>query len=89
MSTVKSEKWIKILKEFCESNENTNAVFVHNHTKIAIAKTSKGERYVFEGSGNMSDNARIEQYVFEQSRLMYDFHKNWMDEVIEKYSKNA
>lgn len=86
LTTVKSEKWIHKLKEFCDDN-NAKAAFVHNHTKIAIAKTSKGKCFVFEGSGNMSDNARIEQYIFEQNEIVYNFHKQWMDEVIRKYKK--
>jgi hypothetical protein len=32
----------------------------------------------------MSDNARIEQYTYENSKQVYDFHSSWMREVIKK-----
>jgi hypothetical protein len=35
------------------------------------------------GSGNMSTNARIEQYIYENNKEVFDFHKGWMDEVIQ------
>ena len=31
----------------------------------------------------MSDNARIEQYVYENNKKVFDFHKNWMLDLIE------
>ncbi len=47
------------------------------HTKIMCMKI-KDDHYVIEGSGNLSDNARIEQYLFEKSKESYEFHKDWI-----------
>jgi len=50
---------------------------VDNHAKIIAADTGRG-CFVIEGSGNWSDNARIEQYVFCQSPEVYQFHSEWI-----------
>ena len=73
----------RALKEFCNKNKRCNHVYTHNHSKVLAVKTETGY-YVFEGSGNMSDNARIEQYVYEESKDVYNFHKGWMNELIDK-----
>jgi len=47
-------------------------IFAWNHAKIALIKC-QDNYYVVEGSGNYSDNAEIEQYIFENSKESYDF----------------
>jgi len=48
------------------------------HAKVFCCKTKCGKHFVFEGSGNLSDNARFEQYIIEQNEDVFNFHKNWM-----------
>lgn len=48
-----------------------------NHSKIILIKT-QSNWYVVEGSGNMTMNARIEQYVLTNSKELYNFHKEWI-----------
>jgi len=31
--------------------------------------------------GNLSDNAQIEQYIIDNNKELYDFHREWMDEA--------
>jgi len=81
--TKKPEQWAIKLKNYCNKNKGkTNHIYTHNHSKVLAVKTNKGEHYIFEGSGNMSDNARIEQYVYENSEKVYNFHKKWMTDLI-------
>ena len=82
--TRKPERWAIKLREFCDNNSDCEHVYTHNHSKVLAVKTTSGSHYVFEGSGNMSDNARIEQYIYENSEEVYLFHKSWMDELIEQ-----
>ena len=82
--TKKPEKWAIMLKEYADSKRNVNHAYVHNHSKILAVKTNLNNYYVFEGSGNMSDNARIEQYIYENSKMMFEFHKEWMLSLIKK-----
>ena len=52
------------------------------HTKILCCRIGS-KSYVIEGSGNLSNNARIEQYLFERSKRSFDFHKSWITNVSE------
>lgn len=79
--TKKPERWAIALKDFCDQNSRCSHIYTHNHSKVLAVKTPNGH-YVFEGSGNMSDNARIEQYVYEESEDVYNFHKGWMNELV-------
>ena len=79
--TKKPEKWALKLIDYCEHNADFDCVFTHNHAKILCLK-AQSDYYVFEGSGNMSDNARIEQYRYENSVESYNFHKKWMTKLL-------
>lgn len=79
--TKRPEKWAIKLADFCDGHPRVTFAYLHNHSKVVCAKQCDNY-YVFEGSGNMSDNARIEQYTYENNRLVYDFHTEWMDRLI-------
>jgi len=83
-ATKKPEKWAIRLKKYCEKNDRCRHVYVHNHAKVVCLRTDKDDFFVFEGSGNMSDNARIEQYLYENNRSVYDFHASWMIDLVRK-----
>ena len=86
--TKKPEKWAEELCDYCKEHPaNCNFAYLNIHAKVVAAKTSNGEMFVFEGSGNMTDNANVEQYVYEQNEKVYNFHCEWMDELIRKYEK--
>jgi len=61
---------------------NVKTSFYHSHAKIFLAKTKCDKYIVFEGSGNLSDNARLEQYLFENNKETYEFHKNWIENIL-------
>jgi len=82
--TKKPEKWAIKLKNYCTGNEKTKHIYTHNHAKVLAIRTDKDDYYIFEGSGNMSDNARIEQYIFENNKEVFEFHKKWMSDLIDK-----
>lgn len=68
-----------LLKSY--ENEKWKVCLDNNHTKIICLKTNKNNFYVIEGSGNLSINARIEQYVFDNDKKLYDFHKSWITKI--------
>lgn len=51
-----------------------------NHTKILLIRTDNNY-FCIEGSGNLSINARIEQYSFSNNKQIYDFHYNWIKQI--------
>ncbi len=51
---------------------NISIIFAWNHSKITLIET-QGKYFVFEGSGNWSENAQYEQYLFFQYQRLYEF----------------
>jgi len=78
------EKWAEELIMYAERKEKVNIAFAVNHAKVFLAKTKDNRHIVFEGSGNLSDNARIEQYLIEDNEVTYNFHKEWISETLNK-----
>ena len=75
-------KFIPETWNLLKSIESDNFVLKleNNHTKILLMRT-KDNYYCVEGSGNMSINARIEQYCFDNNKKIYDFHYNWITKI--------
>ena len=58
-----------------------NILFIVSHAKIAILETEKGNYYNIEGSGNFSFNARLEQYIIDNDKGVYDFSEQWIKDI--------
>lgn len=84
----KYEKWANDLVLFSEKYDNAKVCFAQSHAKVFLAKTKCGKNIVFEGSGNLSDNSRIEQYIYEDNERSYNFHSTWIKIIIEKNNGN-
>jgi hypothetical protein len=82
--TKKPQLWAEQLKSYCESKPQCKYSYINSHAKVLAVKTESGGHYVFEGSGNMSDNGRIEQYVYERNQEIYEFHRAWITEITGK-----
>lgn len=78
----KYEKWAHDLVAYANGKKTVRIKFTRSHAKVFLAKTKNNQYIVFEGSGNLSDNSRIEQYIIENNKTVYEFHKNWMDEIL-------
>jgi len=51
---------------------NFTVLFTWVHAKVCIAKTATNY-FIIEGSGNWASNAQYEQYIFANSKGVYDF----------------
>lgn len=67
--------------EFLSKNKDISMCFVNSHAKISALRTAAGNYYIVEGSGNFSYNGRIEQYVIDNDKYMFDFTIAWVDEM--------
>lgn len=61
-------------------------IALENHSKIAMLAIPP-DYYVLEGSANFTANPRIEQNCLTNSKRVFDFHKEWMNEVFAKVKK--
>lgn len=62
------------LLEAKAKNRNITIVYAWNHSKVQLIK-SNGNYFVVEGSGNFSENAANEQYIFVNNEEVYKFRK--------------
>lgn len=63
-------------------------IFITSHAKISVLETEKENYYIIEGSGNFSYNARLEQYIIDNDKNLFDFSNEWIKEV-EKLKKKG
>lgn len=84
----KYERWTRDLENYATVEKRCKIGFAWSHAKVFLAKTKCGMHIVFEGSGNLSDNARIEQYLLENNQQTYCFHEEWITEVVLNASKD-
>jgi hypothetical protein len=60
------------LMAMAKSRPNLNVLYAWVHAKVCLLETHEAH-YVIEGSGNWSENAHYEQYVFANSKGLFDF----------------
>ena len=70
----RNPKTIDYLNALISSRGNFKVIYSWVHAKVCICKTA-ANNYTIEGSGNWASNALYEQYVFANSKSLYDFRK--------------
>jgi len=66
-----------VLLKMVEERENVSLIKKYTHAKVTLIK--QGEDYIIiSGSGNYSENPKIEQYTINNDKELYEFHKSWM-----------
>ena len=60
------------LMAMAESRPNLTVLYAWVHAKVCLLETHHSH-FVIEGSGNWSENAHYEQYVFGNSKGLFDF----------------
>jgi len=55
------------------------------HTKISLIKLVTGQHIVIGGSANLRSSMNIEHITMTCSKEIYDFHRSWMSQILNKY----
>jgi len=71
---------VDLLAAQVHSRPNFEVQFSWSHAKVSLIKT-KNQYFGIEGSGNHSENAFYEQYVFYNSKDTYEFRSKLFSEV--------
>lgn len=69
------------LKMEFDKNPNISLCVINSHAKTFSLKGA-GNYITVSGSANWSKNPRIENFVIMNNKEVYDFHQNWMTEII-------
>ena len=70
-----------IVKKMFSDHPRISLFFCSSHAKTFACVTGQGNYYTLEGSGNMAYNSRVEQYVIDNDKKMYEFTALWMGEI--------
>ncbi len=62
------------LTALSDTRNNVNVKYTWNHSKVSMIR-SQGNYFIVEGSGNYSENAQFEQYIFLNNEEVYKFRK--------------
>lgn len=60
------------LMAMCTTRPNFKVLYAWSHAKVCLLKTHDFH-FVIEGSGNWAENAQYEQYLFANSKGLFDF----------------
>lgn len=63
---------------------NINVLFAWVHAKVALIETEDA-KYIVEGSGNWSENAKYEQYMVANCSKLFEFRKKLITDVEIRY----
>jgi len=63
-------------------------IYVNSHAKISLLQTENGNFYNIEGSGNLSFNGRLEQYIIDNDKKLFKFSNEWIKEIVKFKQKN-
>lgn len=56
---------------------------MRTHAKVILIRTSEGQKYTIESSANARSCKNVEQFCMTHDGDLYEFHRNWIDELIE------
>jgi hypothetical protein len=73
----------EILRQMFIDHPAIEIFYCSSHAKTFSCRTDLGNYYTLEGSGNLAYNSRVEQYVIDNDKIMYDFSCSWMREIKE------
>lgn len=71
----------EVIKQMFIEHPRISLFFAQSHAKTFACRTSKGNYYTCEGSGNLAYNSRVEQYVIDNDKGLYEFSCSWMKEI--------
>lgn len=71
----------EIIKNEFTAHPDIELFFCCTHAKMMACRTDAGNYYAIEGSGNLAYNSRVEQYVIDNDRMIYEFSLSWMAEI--------
>ena len=71
----------RVMKDMFSCHPKISLFYCNSHAKIFSCQTASGNYYTISGSGNMSNNSRVEQYVIDNDQGLYQFTCNWMTEI--------
>jgi hypothetical protein len=82
LKELKKSDYAFLVEEFRKRKESCFFKVCNSHAKTFSVKTDKGNLYTVTGSGNWTENPRIENFVIFNDENAFNHNKDWMEEMI-------
>lgn len=69
-----------VLLEEEKKRDNFEILKKYTHAKVTLID-QKDRKLVISGSGNYSENPKIEQYTICDDKELFNFHKSWIEDL--------
>lgn len=76
----KTYRYFDFICEICKKH-NWELRCYDNHSKIVLMRTA-WNWYVLETSSNLNNNPKMEQFSFENDKVLYEFYFNLFKELL-------
>jgi hypothetical protein len=76
---------MEYMKQVLDIDDRFQMIVARTHMKVCIFETSKGNKFVIQGSANLRSSSNYEQMTVEQNAELYDFIKAFHSELEKKY----
>jgi hypothetical protein len=83
MDELKKAHANKLKEEFLKRNTKISFKICNSHAKVFSISDFKGNNYTICGSGNWTENPRIEYYLILNNDDVFNHNKEWMTKLIE------
>lgn len=71
-----------LCNEFEQRMDKISFAVANTHAKIQMYKSLSGKCTTVSGSGNWSENPRIENYIIIGGEYTFNFNKNWIQKIV-------
>jgi hypothetical protein len=82
LKELKKSDYAFLIEQFSKRSDKCFYKVCNSHAKTFSVKTDKGNLYTVTGSGNWTENPRIENFVIFNDENAFNHNKEWMEEMI-------
>jgi hypothetical protein len=82
LKELKKSNYAFLVEEFLKRKDKCFFKVCNSHAKTFSVSTICGNKFTVTGSGNWTENPRIENYVIFNDENAFEHNKEWMEEIV-------
>jgi hypothetical protein len=87
LKELKKSNYAFLVEEFSKRPEKCKFKVCNSHAKTFSVSTKCGNNFTITGSGNWTENPRIENYIILNDKEALNHNKDWMEEIVNGKAK--
>lgn len=82
LKQLKKSNYAYLIEQYKKRQDKIKLKVCNSHAKTFSISTENGNYYTVTGSGNWTENPRIENYIILNDKQAFNHNKEWMQEVL-------